>query len=172
VVNLQISYNDPGLAVAGPRATPDLDDYINADEGPSTNETGEEHNQNWTVSGTPVDPSAQLHRDEFGPGDHLFYGADDGAGPNDQYLISPPLNVGVGVFGFTFQHIYSFENDGVNFYDGGVLELSTDNGANWVDIGAFATPTYGPTPIFTRSGSAIVDLLAQRRGRPCRRAQS
>src|SRR5262249_3875584 len=35
------------------------------------------------------------------------------------------------------------------------LELSIDNGTTWVDIGAFAVPTYGATPIFTGSGSAI-----------------
>ena len=38
----------------------------------------------------------------------------------------------------TFYHKYSFENPQVP-YDGGVLEYSTDNGANWADAGALIT---------------------------------
>ena len=39
----------------------------------------------------------------------------------------------------TFWHRFEFEGSGTNFFDGGVLENSTDSGATWADAGAFIT---------------------------------
>jgi len=39
----------------------------------------------------------------------------------------------------------SFEFSGSVYYDGGVVEISNDNGASWSDIGAAATPGYTGT---------------------------
>ncbi len=52
--------------------------------------------------------------------------------------MTPPIQVGNGAFGFTFQHLYWLENG----YDGGVIEITQDGGATWTDIGAAATPGY------------------------------
>ena len=72
---------------------------------------------------------------------HWWFGPNP-ASPADTYLVSPPLDVGSGPFVLSFKHRYEFEHDATTFYDGAVLELSTD-GRTWVDIGAQATPGYG-----------------------------
>jgi len=38
-----------------------------------------------------------------------------------------------------FDHAYGFENDGLTAYDGGMLEISTDGGASYGDIGSLLT---------------------------------
>jgi hypothetical protein len=57
------------------------------------------------------------------------------AGPtSDMRLVSPPLVVGAGPFSISFKNRWQLEaNAGVN-YDGGVIELSQDGGATWVDV--------------------------------------
>jgi len=54
--------------------------------------------------------------------------------------------VGSSAFGFTLSHRYSFEADSFTFYDGGVIELSTDDGMTWTDIAtAFKSNGYNAT---------------------------
>jgi hypothetical protein len=67
-----------------------------------------------------------------------------------------------GEFSFSFRHRFAFDyfqDIGVlGFVDGGVIEISTDNGATWKDIGDKidpATVTYGTGSILTNNGSAI-----------------
>lgn len=61
----------------------------------------------------------------------------------DQRLLSisaiPIPSTGVGGAVLTFWHRYTFEGSGANYYDGGVLETSTDGGASWQDAGANIT---------------------------------
>ncbi len=45
------------------------------------------------------------------------------------------MHVGAGPLVISFEHRFSFESGG---WDGGVVELSTDNGASWTDIGTAA----------------------------------
>jgi len=93
------------------------------------------------------------------PFNHRWSGT-DASNLADVYLISPPLQVSSsGSFGWSMQHRYSFEADGGANYDGAVVEISTDNGATWDDIGAFASPGYngtiaagGGNPLSLRSG--------------------
>ena len=60
---------------------------------------------------------------------------------SDQSLISPALEVGSsGSFSVFFLHRYAFEPSNM---DGGVIELSSDNGASWTDIGDTAAGRYG-----------------------------
>lgn len=54
----------------------------------------------------------------------------------DRALVSPNLVLGPGAFSFTFKHRYSFESGGSTRYDGAVVELSTDGGSTWTDIGS------------------------------------
>ena len=54
---------------------------------------------------------------------------------SDQMLVrSAPIPV-FYYGGLTFWHSYNFESNGTNFYDGGVIEASTDSGATWADMG-------------------------------------
>lgn len=76
-----------------------------------------------------------------------------GAGHSGNYAIAAPDVSGVSdqkleqnntvpVYSdsiLTFWHHYGFEFDGHFFYDGGVLEYSTDNGSTWFDAGSLIT---------------------------------
>jgi len=57
-------------------------------------------------------------------------------------------------FSFTFSHRYSFEYSGTQYYDGGVIEISTDNGATWADVGA-AAAGYPSRTLFIGSGNVL-----------------
>lgn len=72
----------------------------------------EEGNQYWSIAGSPE--------------------------ISDRWVISPPLEVAADKpFGMSFVHRFSFERDDQNRnWDGGVLEISTDDGATWSDVGA------------------------------------
>ncbi len=77
--------------------------------------------------------------------DHFWLGPDP-AFPADLYLSSPALTVASNQdFVVTFKHRYDLEKDTKAAYDGAVIELTTDNGVNWVDVGAAATPAYNST---------------------------
>ncbi len=101
----------------------------------------------WRSTADPkLDSSASFERVEVTPFDHRWstrYLSDVA----DLALTSPPLLVSsTAPFGFTFHHRYSlfvFVNGTTPLYlDGGVLEISTDDGATWADIGDSATPGY------------------------------
>lgn len=73
---------------------------------------------------------------------HHWFGPNP-ASPADTYLTSPRLYVAsTGTFGFTFMHRYAFEAEMSEAFDGAVVEVSTDDGVNWKDVGAALTPTY------------------------------
>jgi hypothetical protein len=64
----------------------------------------------------------------------------DASAASDQWLITPPLQVASsGTFGVSLRHRYSFESDSFENYDGGVIEISQDNGVTWSDIGTALT---------------------------------
>jgi large repetitive protein len=71
---------------------------------------------------------------------------------------SPPLQVRSGVpFVVTFKHRFSFEAAEDAFFDGGVIEISTDDGASWSDVGqdlagyGGVIVDYTENPLATRS---------------------
>ena len=144
VDDFQIQYDDPGLAVAGPR-TAGFDARGNADEAPAGNESVEARTPPWTASGPALSSDLEpWTRQEVSATNHRFWGPDAG-GVSDQSLLSPPLQVGSGTLSFTFQHAYSFEASGGTDWDGGVLELTQNGGASWIDIGSHVTPGYTGT---------------------------
>jgi hypothetical protein len=96
----------------------------------------------WTMTGDPtVGGGFPWRRLEVGPDVHRWFGPNAGA-PSDESLVSPVLHVGPGNFSFTFRHRFSFE---AGSFDGGVIEISKDGGATWLDIGASASPGYNGT---------------------------
>jgi MYXO-CTERM domain-containing protein len=81
-------------------------------------------------------------------GQNAVWHADDVAVPGEQSLTSPALDVGDGAFVLRFEHRHSFEasDDGtgtIAFWDGGVIEISTDGGETWQDVSELADPGYG-----------------------------
>jgi bacillolysin len=54
----------------------------------------------------------------------------------------------------TFRHAHRFDNDGTNFYDGGIVEYQV-NGGSWLDARTLITHNgYGSKPIFNGFGSS------------------
>jgi hypothetical protein len=152
VVDVVMSYNDPALALGGPRTTTFFA-YGNCDEVPSTIESVEALSPPWAATGTPL-ADGQWFTYEVGALDHRFNGPDFGD-VADHTLTSPPLQIAAtGAFTFSFQHAFDFERDATNFYDGGVVELSNNGGASWTDIGASLSTAYGGT-LFSGSGNPL-----------------
>jgi hypothetical protein len=62
---------------------------------------------------------------------------------SDTQLVSPPLRVNAsGDFQIAFDHAYSFEFSEGFYWDGGVLEISSDDGATWRDVSTLVDPGY------------------------------
>jgi hypothetical protein len=150
IQDIHIAFNDPGLAIAGPR-NHDVSTLGNADDIPTTTETVESQTPTWTLQSAVGSDAWQ--RQEITPLSHRFYGPAPGAF-SDQSLVSPPLVVGPGAFGFTFKHSYSFEFSGGTYWDGGVVEISDNGGGTWTDIGGSILPGYVGT-LTTTSGNPI-----------------
>jgi hypothetical protein len=82
------------------------------------------------------------------PGE-MFEGAMQGtdySSPSDTAIVSPPLVVSASTpFVVTFTHTHDFEfGDGV-WWDGGVVEFTTDDGATWADVATLSAPGYNAT---------------------------
>ena len=120
----------------------------------SATESVESANNGWTIAGgaTTSPNIAAWQRRALSPTEHVWWGPDNNGqrdgeradGPDEQTLVSPTMHVGTGPLVISFRHRFSFENGG---WDGGVVEISTDNGGSWSDIGASAYN--GSTNAFT-----------------------
>jgi hypothetical protein len=153
----QISIFAPELELEGDLNVTALH-RVNYDDVPasSATETVESTDPGWTIVGDSVAlPNiTSWRRRELSATRHVWWGPDnngqvDGikaSAPDQQSLVSPPLQVGAGPVTMSFQHRFAFENAG---WDGGVIELSTDNGGSWVDIGAGAAVYNGATNAVT-----------------------
>lgn len=81
-------------------------------------------------------------RDAVEPLEHAWHGIDLGAN-SDTNLESPSLVVSATEpFVIEFDHRYSFEASNV-FWDGGVFEISRNDGQGWEDISNYLDPGYG-----------------------------
>lgn len=121
------------------------------DLAPSTVETAESHLSSWEqvrlggFAGQVWAAAADAR------GQRVWHGENAGV-LSDVALVSPPLVVGDEQdLAITFVHRYAFESTKdagtgqVTHWDGGVLEISFDDGLTWADAGAHATPGYGGT---------------------------
>jgi len=120
--------------------------HANYDDLPasSTSDDVESAHPVWTPTGT----AGVWSREVIGAG-HAWHGTDV-ASVGDAQLVSPPLDVAAAPARFTvsFSHLYDFDytTGPPTAHDGGVLELSTDNGATWTDAASLGvTPGYNVT---------------------------
>jgi hypothetical protein len=142
---------------------------VNYDEvaNSSATETVEGSVAGWTASGAPLDgPNVNRWQVRaLSPTRHVFWGPDnngqrDDSGPppktvdavDEQTLTSPPFTIGTDPITISFSHRFAFE---AGPSDGGIVEISTDGGASWTDIGTSAyNGTLGPvtaiTPVASR----------------------
>ncbi len=143
---LRLSIDASGLAQPGPVVASDAFSVnYNLEQGSSTEDSMDDAGMGWTAAG-----DSKL--DTQGPWKHVRSGAGgtwsiaDSPLASDQWLITPALQVGSAPFGFTLSHRYSFEADTFTFYDGGVIEVSTDDGMTWTDIApSFKSNGYNAT---------------------------
>ena len=149
VVDVIATYNDIGLAVPGAR-TSTLFARGNTDEIASATETVEALSPPW---GSLVPGLWEVA--EFGATDHRFQGADVGD-VADHSIVTPALVVSPSApLTFSMQTRWDFERDASSFYDGGVVEISTDGGSTWADVGlGVLSPGYGSV-LFASSGNPL-----------------
>jgi len=149
-LDFQIAFTDPALNLSSPvNAIASL--RANYDEIPASTQSDdvEAVNSAWTPAGTAENLPDLLawHHRQFSTLDHRWVGGDSNL-PADTSLVSPALVIGAGPSSFSFSHRYLFEFGGtpVGFFDGGVIEISQDNGATWADVttlaGASVVPPY------------------------------
>jgi len=144
VATFSVSVDDPGLLQPGPRVAA-LTDYVQSDEGTGTTDDVEAHNSAWTSDAAPGAPGGPWERVVLSGNDHAYFLTDVGT-TTDLRLVSPPIFAHPEVpLTLSFQHRYSFEWDASFNYDGGLIEISDDGGASWVDVGASLTPGYNGT---------------------------
>jgi hypothetical protein len=112
----------------------------------------------WITDGEEA--SAVWSRLEEVPGNHVWRGLDLGR-PSDSWLESPDLPVGTTEpFRLSFRHKHDFEtadeDRGTVYYDGAVIEITSDGGATWEDISIYIDPGYGGI-IDNSSGNPLAD---------------
>lgn len=116
---------------------------------------------NWASSSDPnLNTGSNFRIFESTATQHFWFGPNP-ASPADTFLTSPALLVGQGPATISFKHRFAFERSSTEFFDGAVLEVSTNNGSSWVDIGASSTPGYNGT--LTTSQNQSSNPLAGRR---------
>lgn len=144
--DFRISIVAPTLGLPGPLKVVSTQ-RLNYDErlAVSKTETVEGTTFSWNVTGDPtISPNVNAwRRRTLSPTSHVWWGPDNNGqtdgirpdGPDQQSLISPTLRVGTDPLSISFDHRFSFESGG---WDGGVVEISTDNGGSWTDVGTSA----------------------------------
>jgi MYXO-CTERM domain-containing protein len=143
-----------------PQVQRDLAWRINFTDAPASCATDdvESETSQWVAEGD--ESTAVWARVESEPGNHVWRGIDL-ARPSDSWIMSPDLKVSAtGSFGLSFRHRHEFEtaqeDRGTVYYDGAVIELTSDGGTTWQDISTYADPGYGGT-IDNTSGNPLAD---------------
>jgi hypothetical protein len=120
----------------------------------------------WTSGGSPTTPAAvgrlSFRRIETTPTSHSVF-VPDLSESADVWFASPSVLVNTGTFSFSFRHRYQFEFAGTTFFDGGTIEISTDGGGTWTDIGSSIVPT---VPSSGYTGTVALSLTTPFSGKP------
>ena len=138
VINLTITFNDPALSSATP-VSASASFSVNTDSVAASSRIDdvETNISAWTFAKDLTRSTVfDWRRRELPPGaQHVWFGIDPSANA-DISLVSPPLLVAAtGNFGVVLNHRFDFEADATINYDGAVIEVSTNAGTSWTDIG-------------------------------------
>ena len=87
----------------------------------------------WTKTGNPT--SGWLLDEGFASSaTHMFYGDDSYASNISTLAMKTGVTLPAGSKPYLhFKHAFLFEYSGMQFYDGGILEYTTNNGTTWLD---------------------------------------
>lgn len=125
--------------------------FYHFDVGPMAIDTVESPVTNWTEGGTT---DIVWSRVPLSTSNRVWYGQDLGT-TSDTYLQSSPIEVSATEdFVVVFRHRYLFEEDSGVFYDGGVIEFSTDDGTSWQDVETLIDPNYSG-PLSSTDGNPL-----------------
>ena len=146
---ISIAISDPALAATSISV---LQPRLNARDAieQSASDDVESRTTAWRVTGNSG--TLAWHPLELTPRSHVWQ-ATEFPGISDSSLVSPSLVVARNQpLTITFRQRYWFDfdtnSDGSPVpIDGGVVEISTDEGATWQDVGDSITPGYGSTPL-------------------------
>ncbi|WP_437514215.1 M36 family metallopeptidase [Sorangium sp. So ce1099] len=142
---------------------------LNVDDAPgsSTVESVESEVPVWAKDGEEA--NAVWSREKTDLTNHAWRGIDFPS-LSDTQLVSPALSVGTTEpLVITFSHRHSFEitpataTEAAVHWDGGLIEITDDDGATWQDVATFADPGYGG-PIGNTVNEPSVNPLAGRQG--------
>jgi hypothetical protein len=113
----------------------------------------------WDIGADSDFPTSQLfHSVALTPAQHVVIGGDPTT-LGTHWLKSPALQVGQAPLSFSFTHTYAFDTSGgINFWDGAVVQVSTD-GDNFDDVPATAVSPAYDAPIRV-SGNPLAGKLA------------
>ncbi|HTV23832.1 MAG TPA: M36 family metallopeptidase [Polyangiaceae bacterium] len=136
-IDFTLQVSDVGAGQPPPKA---YGFATNADEVPQRSfaDGAESSNVVWTVvsSDPEVPTSGRWDRVALAPTDHLYHCSSSPLAATVDFQ-SPLLTARPGQsFTVSFRHRYSFESGGGLNFDGGVVEISTDGGVTWTDVGA------------------------------------
>ena len=144
VLDLQATVTSPNAC-----ATQQVNTYstrVNYDDVAATSATDDVESaiEAWTKGGALGDQV--WSRLALSPTEHVWHGA-DWTSPSDTQLVSPALAVSASdSFIISFDHYYEFEwsfaNGVMTPWHGGMIEISDDAGATWVDISTYVDPGY------------------------------
>jgi hypothetical protein len=156
-IQFNISFNDPGLVVAGPRnATQYISANSNTIPASTATDAVEAPATLWTLySNAAFYTGLPFVRKQTPASINHFWFGPDAPVVSDQGIVSPVFTVnGSGSVNVQFDHSFGFEFDGGGNYDGGVVEFSVNGGA-FTDMGvAGGLPNYNGT-IFNGSGDPL-----------------
>ena len=141
---IQLKIDVTSASACTPTVTKTVLLEANRDEIPnnSTTDNVESVVPAWTPTGT--DAASVWSRVAESATQHDWQGADLGF-QSDTQLVSPALVVGAAPLTMTFRHRHQFENSMGQNFDGGVLEVSQDNGVTFQDAAMFGTVPYNGT---------------------------
>ncbi|MCW5802197.1 MAG: M36 family metallopeptidase [Deltaproteobacteria bacterium] len=156
-VTFEVSYRGAGtptlgvLAVAitsrdgcAVDAIPPITMRLDADDIPAAlaTDTFDAATSVWSPAGTA--PGLWKHERKTAL-DGQWHGLDAGF-PSDTSLVSPPLQADAQKpLVIAFSHRHDFESSPSADFDGGVIEVTTDGGATWVDVATLVPLSYGHT---------------------------
>lgn len=149
-MDFTIGFTDTSLSLPAPGVIAHASFRGNFKEVPASSATDdvEAGATTWSVGGSAESKPLifSWKREEVSPLNHRWIGIDSGA-VADQTLTSPVLNVGPNPFTITFSHRYVFDflSPFFVFFDGGVVEISTNNGATWTDVNVAVPGSLSPT---------------------------